>query len=191
MDSGIYKITNIENGNCYIGSSYKVKSRLYEHKRRLKKGNHHSIILQRAWDKYGEDKFIFELLIECEVENLIVEEQKYIDLLLPVYNVMKFARGGGIKHSEETKQKIRDARKKQKIVHSEEARKKMSEKRKGIVFSEETRKKMSEAKKGKKLSAEHKENIKKHFTPERMKKMQKQSIIKRKENKNESDYCCE
>jgi G:T-mismatch repair DNA endonuclease (very short patch repair protein) len=53
-----------------------------------------------------------------------------------------------IKHSEETKNKIREKRAKQKNIakgwhHSEEAKKKMSENRKGKKHSEETKNKMS------------------------------------------------
>jgi group I intron endonuclease len=67
---GIYKITNIINGDCYIGSSVNIKERFYRHKKDLKKGKHHSIILQRAYKKYGKENFIFEVLTECDKELL-------------------------------------------------------------------------------------------------------------------------
>ena len=82
----------------------------------------------------------------------------------------------GKKHSEETKEKIRAARAKQQIVHSEEWKQKMSEKFKGRKkparldgspdqHSEETKAKISASHKGKpkkkghKQSEEHKQKI--------------------------------
>lgn len=71
----------------------------------------------------------------------------------------------GKKHTEESKQKIRDKRKLQ--VFTEETRKKLSESRKGKKHSEETKQKISKSKKGKSnahnigvpLSKEHKQKI--------------------------------
>jgi predicted GIY-YIG superfamily endonuclease len=51
--SGIYYIKNITNNKLYIGSSKDILKRFYEHKRLLRHNKHHSIRLQRAWDKYG------------------------------------------------------------------------------------------------------------------------------------------
>lgn len=57
-DAGyIYAIRNTVNGNAYIGSTTNYKSRWFTHKSLLRKGKHHSFILQRAWDKYGEAAF--------------------------------------------------------------------------------------------------------------------------------------
>jgi len=89
--SGIYKIGNTINNKCYIGSAVDPKARFYTHISQLRRRNHHSIALQRAWDKYGEQSFIFEILEECEAHDLIIKEQHYIDLLLPEYNICKIA----------------------------------------------------------------------------------------------------
>ena len=72
----------------------------------------------------------------------------------------------GTKHSEETKQKMSEAKKGKKHPmygkkFSEEHKLKMSEAHKGIKLSEETKRKMSEANKGKKRSKETKQKISK------------------------------
>ena len=58
----IYQIRNKINDKCYIGSAVKILDRWWLHKKMLRNGNHHSVKLQRAWDKYGENNFAFEHL---------------------------------------------------------------------------------------------------------------------------------
>lgn len=62
MESGIYKITNTLNGKCYIGSSTNINRRLSTHKNLLVKNKHNSYKLQRSINKYGIDKFSFEII---------------------------------------------------------------------------------------------------------------------------------
>lgn len=76
---GIYKIENIINNKVYIGSSNNIERRWKEHKRLLNNNKHHSIKLQRAWNKYGSENFKFSVLEECEVDRLLYLEQYYID----------------------------------------------------------------------------------------------------------------
>ena len=90
---GIYRILNKINGNCYYGSSNNVEKRWLRHKNELNKGKHINIILQRAWDKYGDDNFIFELVESCDETLLLEVEQKYLDLK-PKYNIGVKASGG-------------------------------------------------------------------------------------------------
>jgi group I intron endonuclease len=90
---GIYRIINKKNGKCYYGSSKNIEKRWKRHKTGLKHKNHHNLKLQRAWDKYGEDSFDFEVVEECELNNLLACEQKYLDLL-PEYNVGIKSSGG-------------------------------------------------------------------------------------------------
>lgn len=96
------------------------------------------------------------------------EEFKWLSLIKDeelntrYYNVCRRFCGGFYgNHSEETKQKLREARAKQVISHSEATRKKQSEARKGMMFTEEHRKNLSEAHKGKRqpLSEETKRKI--------------------------------
>ena len=90
----IYKITNIINNKIYIGSSKDVSKRFKTHLRSMKNGTHHSIYLQRAFDKYGEDNFNFSVLYELnERDDLFAFESLYINEFKPEYNVGSV--GGG------------------------------------------------------------------------------------------------
>lgn len=103
--SGVYQIKNKENGKRYIGSSVNVTRRFYEHKRTLRKGEHHNRHLQRAFDKYGLGKFVFEVLEYVLPEKTCLEarEQHFLDKYFPEYNMNSGATNSlGYKHSEET-----------------------------------------------------------------------------------------
>ena len=103
MKSGIYKITNIVNNHCYIGSAINIEGRWRTHKSFLNKGKHHSIYLQRAWNKYGENNFEFSILEKCEDSLLIEREQFYFEEINPEYNICKIAGSClGIKFSDES-----------------------------------------------------------------------------------------
>jgi len=59
---GIYRILNLINNKYYIGSSKNITKRIREHKRLLRKGEHENKHLQSAWNKYGEQNFVFEII---------------------------------------------------------------------------------------------------------------------------------
>jgi group I intron endonuclease len=105
--SGIYMILNIVNGKFYIGSSVNVNSRISGHKHLLNKGNHHSKYLQRAWNKYKEESFIFELIEKCDPEECLKREQVWLDFHQCYdktigYNIVNIAgRTTGYKHDKE------------------------------------------------------------------------------------------
>lgn len=82
MKSGIYRIINKVNDKMYIGSSYNLEKRLASHISMLINNKHHSIHLQNAYNKYGDDNFDFEVLEECEREFLLDREQYYLNLYL-------------------------------------------------------------------------------------------------------------
>jgi group I intron endonuclease len=83
MKTGIYKITNIVTGKVYVGSSIRIENRFKEHKYNLNKNIHHSKKLQNSYNKYGSDKFIFDVIEICLNNKIILyeREQYYIDLL--------------------------------------------------------------------------------------------------------------
>lgn len=74
---GIYKITNKLNGKCYIGQSTNIKKRWENH--RSMNGNE-DYPLYRAFRKYGVNNFKFEVLEECNKEEL--EHMEYFYILL-------------------------------------------------------------------------------------------------------------
>lgn len=90
-NSGIYRIRNILNNDCYIGSAVKLFGRRYTHFSTLRRGVHHSPILQNAYNKYGTNSFTFELLEYTNKDQLIVREQYYLDTLFPKYNICRVA----------------------------------------------------------------------------------------------------
>ena len=83
---GIYKITNTVTGDFYIGSSKNVKRRLAAHKWPSKWNENPNNPLYQDFQKYGTDKFAFEVLAEVEVDKMKETEQHYIELLKPTYN---------------------------------------------------------------------------------------------------------
>lgn len=76
---GIYCIENMINCKKYIGSSLDIKDRWRHHKAALRSNRHHSIHLNKSWNKYGEENFSFYIIEECNKHDLIKREQHYID----------------------------------------------------------------------------------------------------------------
>lgn len=105
MKSGIYKILNIVNGKFYIGSSYNIYDRFLDHKRDLRNNKHHCVALQRAYNKYGKDSFMYIKIEYCNVHDLIRREQFYIDMFNPEYNSSRRAGSClGYKFGKQTKE---------------------------------------------------------------------------------------
>lgn len=91
MTSGIYRIRNLKNGNTYIGSAISLTTRRRQHLAALRSGRHDNGKLQRAWNKYGQEVFSFEILLFCDPDRLIFYEQAAIDSLKPYYNICRKA----------------------------------------------------------------------------------------------------
>ena len=69
---GIYKITNIHTGNCYIGQSTDIEQRFKEH-------IYHTIsFIDFVIHEEGIENFKFEVLEECNPEDLDELEEYYI-----------------------------------------------------------------------------------------------------------------
>lgn len=114
MKSGIYTITNLVNDKIYIGRSKNYNQRLIYHKSSLKCNKHYNQYLQKAYNKYGEKNFVFELLEECKPEFLCSMEHYWCNLLNTHdknygYNIDPTSPFGRISHSKETKKKMSDA----------------------------------------------------------------------------------
>jgi len=142
---GVYIIKCTTNDRYYVGSSVNIKSRWYVHLNELKKNIHHSSKLQRAFNKYGKESFVFEILEECEPikEIILKREQFYIDSMSPFFNICKTAGSFlGKKCKESTKLKL-------------------SISNTGKKRSKETCENIGKAKKGIPLTNEHKEKLRK------------------------------
>jgi group I intron endonuclease len=75
---GVYKIENALNNKMYIGQSIDVHSRWGYHIRALNNGTHYNDHLQRAWNKYGQDNFVFSVIERCSELDLDNKEMYYI-----------------------------------------------------------------------------------------------------------------
>lgn len=146
-NGGVYAIVCTVTGDCYVGSSVDIPHRWSQHRSALKRGDHSTRHLQRAYLKYGPDAFEFLLLEEVtESQQLILErEQFWIDTLEPTYNKRPVANNNfGVKHDEETRANMRAAAL-ARAKPNEEVRKILSEAAKKRQYTEEGRRKRSES----------------------------------------------
>lgn len=113
----IYRITNMANDHYYIGSAESFARRQWQHKYDLKRGVHKNPRLQAAWNKYGEEMFVFEVLEEVpEGRNTFDIENTYLMKCVgqpDCYNINTDAIGmrTGLKMTEKSKAKLSANRK--------------------------------------------------------------------------------
>lgn len=136
----IYRIRNTVDGRVYIGQAINFKKRKARHLWELRCGRHSNYHLQRAWAKYGEATFVFEMIVGgLAPKELTAEEQRQIDAHQASdpehgYNIAPAAGSNlGLKYSVESRQR-------------------MSRAQKGRTFTDEARRRISEALKGRKRS---------------------------------------
>lgn len=165
--TGVYAIRNLLNGKVYVGSASKCfRERWRRHLWLLRHGRHHSRHLQGAWDKDGEDKFSFEILIECESQKCIQNEQNLIVSLRAVddrfgYNILPVAGSSiGWKHSAESIEKMRQSS--IGYRHTPESKALLSRIHKGRKFSAETLERMSRAQKRRMLCPQERQRLASH-----------------------------
>lgn len=183
--SVIYVRTNKFNGKQYVGKTTDLKVRQKKWNNLLYR--YAGPVINNARAKYGIDAFDFEILKECEDEELNQWEMYYIkELNTKAPNGYNLTDGGegmtGYTHSEETRKKLSEIVKKS---YTEERKQYLREIQKGKRYSEESKQKMSESHKGKKISEETRRKISKankgennymygkHHTDEVKKKMGK------------------
>lgn len=105
-DGVIYKITNLINGDFYIGSSTNLYKRYYTHLNHMRTSRKTCVKLNRAVQKHGEENFKFEIIARCPVEYVLKLEQWFLINLNPKYNIAKIAGSNlGVKRSEEVRAK--------------------------------------------------------------------------------------
>ena len=75
---GIYSITNINDNKIYIGSTFKsFIGRFKQHCNKLNQNKHPSLYLQNAWNKYGENSFIFRIVEVINEKDLLLDREKF------------------------------------------------------------------------------------------------------------------
>jgi len=148
-NKGIYKITCTAAGKFYIGSSVNLKRRKFWHFCQLRNNKHANLHLQAAYQKYGKESFVFEVL-EFFKENILTEEviqieQTYLDNLQSYnpkigYNLCKVAgvptSRKGFKHSAKTIELFKNQRKG--VAKGDSFKQTMSEMYKGKTMKERT-----------------------------------------------------
>lgn len=95
---GVYAIINKISKTSYIGSTkMSFMIRLTHHLGRLRVNLHKNKHLQNAWNKYGEENFIFEIIEITDKYTTLEKEQIWIDkhreLNLKLYNINPLASG--------------------------------------------------------------------------------------------------
>ena len=77
---GIYKVTNNINGKVYIGQSDQIEMRWKRHRYRSlnNNGDDYNCIFYKAIRKYGLENFTFEVIEECNKEELNEKEKYWI-----------------------------------------------------------------------------------------------------------------
>ena len=164
--SGIYKITCTVNGKIYVGSAINLYKRLQGHQWELRNNRHTNIYLQRAWNKYGESAFTFEVIELVMPWSRFDRENYWLKTLKPFdknigFNTCKTA-------GEIPSQKGR--------LVSDETRAKMSRAAQNRGMQPEAIEAMRRANAGKKHTPEHIEKVAavhrgKKIKPEQLEKM--------------------
>lgn len=89
----IYKITNITNGEFYIGSSFRPFERLRQHREALKGGFHANRHLQHIFNKHGSESLVAEIIEvlpeEWTRDQVYRREQECLDEMKPSINHAK------------------------------------------------------------------------------------------------------
>lgn len=69
MTAGVYRVHCLKSDVFYVGETINLHKRIVgEHLPSLRAGRHENSHLQRAWNKYGEQNFRFEIVWECPCE---------------------------------------------------------------------------------------------------------------------------
>ncbi|MNO42593.1 hypothetical protein D3C76_327860 [compost metagenome] len=71
---GVYQIRNVKNGKVFISSSMNLDGAFNKEMFVLQIGSHVNKDLQREWNEFGENQFVFEIL-----EQIKPQEERVVD----------------------------------------------------------------------------------------------------------------
>lgn len=114
---GIYCIKNTANNKLYIGQSICIEDRWYKHRYTLRRGVHDNILLQKDWDKYGNDYFELVVIEKCNKDQLDEKEKYYIKKYNSLdnangYNMTFGGKNSGIKFTDLASKRLSNSIKK-------------------------------------------------------------------------------
>jgi len=159
---GVYFIINSIDNRFYVGSAARgFRQRFNDHVATLRGNKHKNIILQRFWDKYGEDSLIF-VAVECvdSPKDAIVLEQHYLDLFWGTENLFNINPNAESPLGQKMTPEQRAANKR--LMSDPERNKRVSELMKSRPLTDKHKERLRilcENNKGKKLSKAHREAI--------------------------------
>lgn len=67
--AGVFQVKNTANGKVLLGSSLNLEGALNRHEFMLTSGHHSNQVLQKEWNEFGPDKFVFEILDVVKVKD--------------------------------------------------------------------------------------------------------------------------
>jgi group I intron endonuclease len=167
--NGIYVILSLQTNRVYIGESRDADKRIVRHKTKLNHNAHFSLELQKDWNEYGPDMFVFSVIesgYNFKKETRLIKEEQWMDhyeknTKFKLYNIRHgechISESGRLSFAEKMSKRMSGenhpmwgkvgAMKGKK--RTEEFKKKVSDTLMGHSVSEESRKKMSESHIGK------------------------------------------
>jgi len=90
--AGVFQVKNAVNGKILLGSSLNLEGPLNSHRFMLEIGRHRNEALQKEWNEYGADRFVFEIVETVKVKDdpdfdvsdeLTILEQIWLEKLQP------------------------------------------------------------------------------------------------------------
>lgn len=201
-ECGVYKIINVTTGDFYVGSSCNIHQRHQHHRADLRANRHANQYLQRSWNKYGEEAFLFETILLCDKSTKLWFEQSVINGLKPPFNIAKDALAPmqGRKHTRKARKQMAESRSGERNGMYGKERPdlvKLNKSKENQIWTQERRDAVSERmignqyNAGRSLSEEHKEKLRVAFSgennpnfgiprTEEQKQMQREKMLGRK-----------
>lgn len=152
--SAVYQIINTVTGDRYVGSSRNVMHRWADHRCPSSWKKCPDNPLYKDFQKYGLDKFRFQILAPVMPEYLKQVEQEFIEMLHPAYNDRR-AKGLDVERQKEHQKEWRWSNKE----YCKEYRKEYRQTEKGKEAHRKDSKKYFQSEKGRKTSKKYKNQL--------------------------------